>query len=135
MYRRNTFPHGQTKLLGAALILGILTCIPQIFITNIYIFSFLRFLTGLSIAALLPAAQAIITLETDHKSLGRIFSYNQTFQALGNVLGMTLSSIISAYLGYSQIFWLVVILEIIGLSLVPGTRQHTVNQTSNKVSS
>lgn len=48
---------------------------------------------------------------------------------------MTLSSIISAYLGYSQIFWLVVILEIIGLSLVPGTRQHTVNQTSNKVSS
>ncbi|MFD1418877.1 MFS transporter [Companilactobacillus keshanensis] len=126
--------YGQTKLLSAALILGILTYIPQIFITNIWVFSFLRFLTGFSIAALLPAAQAILTLETDHKSLGRIFSYNQTFQAMGNVLGMTLSSIVSAYLGYSQMFLLVVILEIIGLTLVPMTKRHSSNIFSNKTS-
>ncbi len=125
---------GQTKLLGWALFIGTITYIPQIFITNIWIFSILRFLTGFSIAALLPSAQAILTQNTDHKSLGRIFSYNQTFQALGNVFGMMLSSIVSAYLGYASMFLFVVILELIGLLLAPFTRtnKHLKVKTSSR---
>lgn len=110
--------HSQIKLLSVGLITGIILYIPQIFVSNIIIFSILRFLTGFSIAALLPAAQSLLTHFTQPAALGRVFSYNQTFQALGNVLGAMLSTSFASLFGYSSIFVVVILLEIIGIFLI-----------------
>lgn len=109
--------HGQRKLLIGGLALGTLIYIPQIFVTNIWGLGSLRFITGLSIAALLPALQAILTQNTQPAALGRIFSYNQTFQALGNVCGAMISAGIASAFGYVQVFTAVCVMEALGLLL------------------
>lgn len=106
---------GQKKVLLYAFSLGMLTYLIQGFATHIWLFAGLRFLTGFSIAALLPAVQSLLTRETKPQALGRIFSYNQTFQALGNVLGVMFGSIVAAKLGYHSMFLLIVLLESAGL--------------------
>ncbi|WP_390407237.1 MFS transporter [Lacticaseibacillus jixiensis] len=109
--------HGQRKLLLMGLTLGTVVYLPQIFVTNIWGLSGLRFITGFSIAALLPALQALLTQNTNPDALGRVFSYNQTFQALGNVCGAMISAGVASAFGYVQVFTAVCLLEAIGLVL------------------
>ena len=55
--------------------------------------------------ALLPAAQTILTLNVPPEAiLGRVFSYNQSFQAVGAVLGSLLGSTISGMFTYEWVF-------------------------------
>ncbi|MCT7832632.1 MAG: multidrug transporter subunit MdtG, partial [Lactobacillus crispatus] len=45
-------------------------------------------------------------LNTPSESFGRIFSYNQSFQAVGAVLGSLMGSTISGFSNYATVFWL-----------------------------
>lgn len=75
------------------------------FLANVYRYKclaigLLRFLVGISDACLLPAVQALITKYSPQEAAGRIFSYNQSFQAAGNVVGPMIGSSVSSIFGY-----------------------------------
>lgn len=66
--------------------------------------AFWRFLLGLANAALMPAAQTVLTLNVPTEAFGRVFSINQSFQAGGAVFGSLLGSIISGLSSYPMVF-------------------------------
>lgn len=95
---------GTEKILISGLIFAILVYIPQAFVNNIWQLAILRFLVGISDACLIPPVQTLLTKNTDDQYTGRIFGYNQSFQAVGNVCGPLLGSYVSSALSYSAVF-------------------------------
>lgn len=95
---------GSERILAIGLAFAILVYIPMAFVTNVWELAFLRFLIGISDACLLPAVQALITKYSPHHTAGRIFSYNQSFQATGNVVGPMIGSSVSSVFGYRGVF-------------------------------
>ncbi|MDY3702646.1 MAG: MFS transporter [Limosilactobacillus coleohominis] len=95
---------GPEKVLMAGLIIATLLFIPMTFTTSPWMLAFWRFLLGLTNAGLMPAAQTILTLDVPDEAFGRIFSYNQSFQAAGSVFGALLGSMISGISTYSMVF-------------------------------
>lgn len=95
---------GSEKILGIGLIFAMLVFLPMSIVTNVWQLAFLRFLVGISDACLLPAVQALITKYSPQEAAGRIFSYNQSFQAAGNVVGPMIGSSVSSIFGYRGVF-------------------------------
>ncbi|REC33236.1 multidrug transporter subunit MdtG [Enterococcus pseudoavium] len=95
---------GSEKVLGIGLIFAMLVFLPMAIVTNVWQLAILRFLVGISDACLLPAVQALITKYSPHDAAGRIFSYNQSFQAAGNVVGPMIGSSVSSIFGYRGVF-------------------------------
>lgn len=95
---------GSEKILGIGLIFAMLVYLPMAIVQNVWQLGFLRFLVGISDACLLPAVQSLITKYSPHEAAGRIFSYNQSFQASGNVIGPMLGSSVSSVFGYRGVF-------------------------------
>lgn len=96
---------GPLKVLRIGLIVGFVLFIPMALTNNPWVLAGLRFLLGIASAGMLPAAQTVLTLSTPSESFGRIFSYNQSFQAIGAVLGSLMGSTISGLSSYSTVFW------------------------------
>lgn len=96
--------YGPQKVLVAGLTFAILIFIPQAFVTNIWQLAVLRFLVGISDAALLPQVQTMLAKYGSSRYSGRIFSYNQSFQFVGNIIGPLIGSTISSLFGYSGVF-------------------------------
>lgn len=96
---------GPLKVLRLGLIIGAILFAPMALTNSPWILAGLRFLLGIASAAMMPAAQTVLTLNTPSESLGRIFSYNQSFQAIGAVLGSLLGSGISGFANYEAVFW------------------------------
>lgn len=96
---------GPLKVLRLGLIIGAILFAPMAVTNSPWILAGLRFLLGIASAAMMPAAQTVLTLNTPSESFGRIFSYNQSFQAIGAVLGSLLGSGISGFANYEAVFW------------------------------
>ncbi|UQS82317.1 MFS transporter [Bombilactobacillus folatiphilus] len=109
---------GTKKVLIAGLIFATIVYIPQAFVTNVWQLMILRFLVGISNAALLPQVQTILAKESPHEISGRIFGYNQSFMYVGNFLGPLLGSLVSGLLGYSMVFLSTAFLELFNLVFV-----------------
>lgn len=95
---------GSERILAVGLLLAIFVYIPMAFVTNVLQLGILRFFIGVSDACLLPAVNALITKYSPHHAAGRIFSYNQSFQATGNVFGPMIGSSVSSFFGYRAVF-------------------------------
>lgn len=95
---------GPVKVLRWGLIIATILFIPMTFIANAWSLAFWRFLLGIVSAGLLPAAQTVLTLNVPPEAFGRVFSYNQSFQAVGAVLGSLLGSSISGMFTYEWVF-------------------------------
>lgn len=95
---------GPEKVLRWGLVVATILFIPMTFISNPLSLAFLRFLLGITSAGLLPAAQTVLTLNVPTEAFGRVFSYNQSFQAIGSVLGALLGSTISGLFNYPYVF-------------------------------
>lgn len=95
---------GPEKVLRWGLLGATILFIPMTFIPNAWSLAFWRFLLGIASAALLPAAQTVLTLNVPPEAFGRVFSYNQSFQAVGSVLGALLGSTISGMFTYEWVF-------------------------------
>ncbi|MFV0560143.1 MAG: multidrug efflux MFS transporter [Enterococcus sp.] len=95
---------GSERILAIGLIFAIIVFIPMAFVQNVWELGILRFLIGLSDACLLPAVQTLITKYSPHSAAGRLFSYNQSFQAAGNVAGPMIGSSVSNIFGYRGVF-------------------------------
>ncbi|WP_103429341.1 MFS transporter [Companilactobacillus crustorum] len=99
--------------LSSAIICLILTSMVQ----NIEELIFLRFVLGISDAALIPSIQILTVQNVPQTIFGRIFSYNQSAQSFGNVLGPMFAAWIATLAGYKSIFMFSAVLEILALSL------------------
>lgn len=95
---------GSERILAVGLLLAICVYLPMAFVTNVWQLGILRFFIGVSDACLLPAVNALITKYSPHHAAGRIFSYNQSFQATGNVFGPMIGSSVSSFFGYRAVF-------------------------------
>ena len=96
---------GPLRVLRIGLVVGFILFIPMALTNNPWVLAGLRFLLGIASAGMLPAAQTVLTLNTPKESFGRIFSYNQSFQAIGAVLGSLMGSTISGLSNYATVFW------------------------------
>ncbi len=113
---------GSEKILLGGLIFAVFVYVPQAFVQNVWQLGALRLLVGVADAALLPQVQTILAKYSPHSSAGRIFSYNQSFQAMGNVAGPLIGSSVSGLFGYSGVFLSTTVLVIVNLFWV---RQNT----------
>lgn len=95
---------GPEKVLMVGLVIATLLFVPMTFTRSPWSLAFWRFLLGLTNAGLMPAAQTILTLDVPQEAFGRIFSYNQSFQAGGSVLGALMGSGISGLSSYAAVF-------------------------------
>jgi DHA1 family multidrug resistance protein-like MFS transporter len=104
------------------LIFGLIFCaamfVPMFFVTTVIALGVFRFLVGISDAALLPITQTVMTLATPSEAISRIFSYNQSAQAIGSVVGPMLASIVAGVLDYRYVFLMTTGLVIINLIVV-----------------
>ncbi|CCI84368.1 permease of the major facilitator superfamily [Lactobacillus pasteurii DSM 23907 = CRBIP 24.76] len=97
---------GPLKVLRIGLIVGFVLFVPMALTNSPWILAGLRFLLGMASAGMMPAAQAVLTLNTPAESFGRIFSYNQSFQAFGAMAGSMIGSTISGVFDYAAVFWI-----------------------------
>ena len=109
---------GSERILAIGLGFALIVYIPMAFVTNVWQLAVLRFLIGISDACLLPAVQALITKYSPTQAAGRIFSYNQSFQATGNVVGPLIGSSVSSVFGYRGVFLSTSLLVFINFLLV-----------------
>ncbi|KRL01843.1 multidrug efflux MFS transporter [Liquorilactobacillus capillatus] len=106
---------GTTRILKLGMLFAVIVFLPMAFVINIWQFGFLRFLIGISNAAMLPAVQTLLAKNTPTAATGRIFSYNQSFQALGSVAGPLIGSSISGIWDYNGVFISTALILFLGL--------------------
>lgn len=64
-----------------------------------------RFLYGFGTGALMPSINSLLTKITPREGISRIFSYNQMFSNIGQVLGPFIGSAVATSLGYRSVFY------------------------------
>lgn len=64
-----------------------------------------RFLYGFGTGALMPSINSLLTKITPREGISRIFSYNQMFMNIGQVIGSFIGSAIATDLGYRSVFY------------------------------
>nr|WP_234005648.1 MFS transporter [Lactobacillus sp. CBA3606] len=108
---------GASRCLMCFLGLAIIDLGLSSLVTQIWQLISLRFILGIADAALLPAIQVLTVDRIPRTVFGRVFSFNQSAQALGNVVGPGLAAVVATYWGYQPIFLLTALLELIALIL------------------
>lgn len=96
---------GQYKILLFGLIASLLFYLLLGLTHNIWQVITLRLLIGISDAALAPSVQIILSKNTPVAVTGRVFSYNQTMQSVGAIIGPLIGATVAASLDYRYIFF------------------------------
>lgn len=109
---------GAKKVLIAGLVLSGALFFPMYFVQTVVVLGVLRFFVGIADAALMPVTQTVMSLNTPPSSVSRIFSYNQSFQAIGSVIGPMLASGVAGILDYRYVFIMTTFLVLINLGVV-----------------
>lgn len=89
----------------------------------------LRFLTGISDAAMLPSVQTLLTRNTDKRETSIVFSYNQSFQSIGAVLGPLFGALIANLFDYGSIFIFGSVVMLVNLIFFMYARKHNLTPT------
>lgn len=96
--------HGSGKVLIAGYIFAVLIYIPQGFVPGVITLGLLRLLVGVSDGALFPTIQTLLTKNSPSSATSQIFSWNQSFQALGNMFGSLLGGTLAGVFDYNVVF-------------------------------
>nr|WP_253956222.1 MFS transporter [Lactiplantibacillus pentosus] len=116
--------HGSGKVLLFGYIFAVIMYFPQGIVTSVVALGILRFAIGISDGALYPEIQTVLTKNTPVNLTSTIFSYNQSFQAIGNMLGALLGGLVAGWFNYNAVFIMTALLLLINLVqilwLVPG---------------
>lgn len=96
--------HGSGKVLIAGYFFAVLVYLPQGFVTSVWLLGFLRLLVGVSDGALFPTIQTLLTKNSPVSATSAIFSWNQSFQALGNMFGAFLGGALAGLFDYNVVF-------------------------------
>ena len=95
---------GTDRILVFGFVFAILMYFPQGLVSSIWTLGLLRFMIGISDGALFPTVQTLLSKNTPRALTGTIFSWNQSFQALGSMLGSLLGGFVSNWFDYSGVF-------------------------------
>lgn len=114
---------GPLKILLVGLSLAFVFFIPMYFAHTPMLLGFWRFLLGMASAAMLPAVQTVLTKSVPHEAFGRIFSWNQSFQAAGGMFGPMLGSAIASVFSYQSVFLFTASFVLFDLFLVLAARK------------
>lgn len=109
---------GPRKVLVGGLILSASMFFSMFFTTSVVVLGILRFIIGIADAALMPVTQTVTMLNTPPDAISRVFSYNQSAQAMGSVVGPLLASAVAGILDYRYVFLMTTILVLINLVVV-----------------
>lgn len=108
---------GTQKILISGFILSILCFIPSAFVQNPIQLGILRFIIGIADASLFPQVQTLLTKNSPSQLTGRVFSWNQSFMYIGNILGPLIGGTIAGLFDYSTVFLSTAALVVINLLL------------------
>jgi len=110
--------HGSGKVLLFGYIFAVIMYFPQGMVTSVVALGALRFAIGISDGALYPEIQTVLTKNTPVNLTSTIFSYNQSFQAIGNMLGALLGGLVAGWFNYNAVFIMTAVLLLINLGLI-----------------
>lgn len=106
---------GSLRSMLIFLFLAIICLALSSLVQNIWELICLRFILGISDAALIPSIQVLTVQNVPKQIFGRIFSYNQSAQSFGNVLGPMIAAQVATVFGYKSIFLFSASLELLAL--------------------
>lgn len=109
---------GALKILKAALVLALVLNCLMFFSTQLWQLGVLRFILGIANAALLPSVQTVLAKNTDQSIAGRVFAYNQSFQAAGMFSGPLLGSALAGAFTFNSVFVAVALIICANIALV-----------------
>lgn len=95
---------GTKYLIQAGFVMAVFAFVPTAFVTSVVALILLRFAVGISDSTMLPAIQTLLTKNSPAGMVSRVFSYNQSFQAVGSVMGPMLGAAIANVFDYRAIF-------------------------------
>lgn len=95
---------GTKYLIQAGFVMAVLAFVPTAFVTSIVFLILLRFAVGISDSTMLPSIQTLLTRNSPEGMVSRVFSYNQSFQAVGSVMGPMLGAAVANLFDYRAIF-------------------------------
>ncbi|ETY75692.1 MFS transporter [Lactiplantibacillus fabifermentans] len=110
--------HGSGRVLVFGYVFAVIMYFPQGIVTSVVLLGILRFAIGISDGALFPEIQTVLTKNTPVHLTSTIFSYNQSFQAIGNMLGALLGGVIAGIFDYNSVFILTAVMLLINLILI-----------------
>ncbi|TBX52707.1 MFS transporter [Lactiplantibacillus paraplantarum] len=110
--------HGSGKVLLFGYIFAVVMYFPQGIVTSVVALGILRFAIGISDGALYPEIQTVLTKNTPVHLTSTIFSYNQSFQAIGNMFGALLGGLVAGWFNYNAVFIMTALLLLINLGLI-----------------
>lgn len=110
--------HGSGKVLLFGYIFAVIMYFPQGIVTSVVALGILRFAIGISDGALYPEIQTVMTKNTPVHLTSTIFSYNQSFQAIGNMFGALLGGLVAGWFNYNAVFIMTALLLLINLGLI-----------------
>ncbi|WP_127849347.1 MFS transporter [Lacticaseibacillus hulanensis] len=96
--------HGSGKVLIGGYLFAVLVYFPQGFVGSIVALGVLRFMVGVSDGALFPTIQTLLTKNSPVSATSAILSWNQSFQALGNMFGAFLGGALAGAFDYNVVF-------------------------------
>jgi MFS family permease len=95
---------GHPKVIVGALAVSALLLVPQAFVTAGWQLVALRFLMGVSLAALLPCIATVIRHNAPDHAAGSVLGYSVSAQFAGQVLGPLIGGFVGGHLGMRAVF-------------------------------
>lgn len=108
---------GTKKILIMGFIISILCFVPSAFVKNPWQLGILRFIIGIADASLFPQVQTLLTKNSPSKLTGRIFSWNQSFMYIGNILGPLIGGFVAGLFDYGAVFLSTAFLVLVNMLL------------------
>nr|WP_230678606.1 MFS transporter [Lacticaseibacillus zhaodongensis] len=96
--------HGSGRVLVWGYLFAVVVYFPQGLFESLIVLGVLRFLVGISDAALFPTIQTLLTKNSPRAALSSVFAWNQSFQALGSMFGALVGGGVAGVFGYNAVF-------------------------------
>ncbi|MCI1903487.1 multidrug efflux MFS transporter [Enterococcus hirae] len=109
--------YGSEWVLLGGLIFSFICYVPMAFVSSPFQLGLLRFFLGFSTGALMPSINTLIGRITPPEGVSRVYSYNQTFLNLGQVLGPMVGSGVATQWGYSAVFIVTSLMVLFNIAL------------------
>ncbi|UQS86086.1 MFS transporter (plasmid) [Nicoliella spurrieriana] len=113
---------GATKVLSFGLLFATFVFFATALTQNVWELAICRLMVGISDAALLPMVQAMLAKNSPRDRISQVFSWNQSFQAAGNVSGPMIGSSVVLFGGYRGVFIATAIIASCNFLLVKRTK-------------
>ncbi|MCM0582823.1 MFS transporter [Weissella diestrammenae] len=95
---------GTSKVMMFGFGLAFIVFLPMGWVSAVWQLAALRFFIGISDSTMMPALQTLITKTAPHEVVSRMFAYNQSYQAMGSVIGPIIGAVATSFFDYRGVF-------------------------------